>query len=85
MHFELQRHRSERCAAPVTCRRKGNRFIGHLADQSPSRNARSIEMSDDRRPVLLVLMSEGTNRCTLAVTADQLADLSLRQPALHRV
>ena len=85
VHTELLGYRSERCALSVTRRRPGNRVIRQLTDDSPPCNANSVQLADDRRPVHLVLASEPIDRRTLAVTADQVLDLDIRQPALNGV
>ncbi|MSO87645.1 MAG: hypothetical protein EXQ71_09005 [Acidimicrobiia bacterium] len=68
----------ERSALRVSCRRLGNRVVGHLAGYAPPLNACSIQVGDDRDPVHLVLTSEGIERRTLAVEVAQLTDLSRR-------
>lgn len=63
----------------------GNRVIGHLADLSPPFDARSLQVAHDRRAVHLAVAGECVDRLALVVTADQVLDLSFRQPTLDRV
>jgi hypothetical protein len=85
VHAELLRDRGERSALSVACRGPGNRVIGHLADQTPPCDARSIKVGDHRRSVHLALTSEPIDRRTLAVATDQLIDLTVCKPPLDRV
>jgi hypothetical protein len=72
-HIELLRHDGERSALPVSCRRHGDRVVGHLAGHAPPFDARSIEVGDDRGPVHLELAGERVDRPTLAVGAAEIA------------
>ena len=85
MHAELSRHERERRALFVPCGRHGNRFVGHLADDAPSRDAGSVEVVDDGGPVNFVETGESVDRRTSSVVVDQLCDLGSGQPSLHRV
>ena len=85
MYSERVGHDRERCSLPVLCGRHGNRLVGHLADHAPPRDAGLVEVVDDRGPVDAVPTGESIDRGTLAVPVDQLFDLALGEPALHRV
>jgi len=82
---ELLRHDGERSALAVPSRRPGDRGVAHLAGHAPPCDTRSIQVTDDRGPVHLVLTSEGIDRRTPAIEVAQFTDLSLGQPALDRV
>lgn len=60
VHIELLRHDGERSALPVSCRRHGDRVVGHHAGHAPPFDARSIEVGDDRGPVDLELRASAS-------------------------
>jgi len=62
VHSELARRGRERRALLVAFGGEGDRGVGHLADDAPSRDAGLVEVVDDGRPVDVVPTGERVDR-----------------------
>jgi hypothetical protein len=85
VHPELARYDRERRALLVSCGCERGRFVGHLPDDAAAPDARLVEVVDDAGPVDFVETGKPVNRRAFLVEVDQLVDLGLGKPSLHRV